>query len=143
MVGDAGLGDAPEREIALLARQRDGGDVGAALRGLDGELAPAGTDLQHRAARSHRGEIQDGVDLATLRAGEIITDLEHGRGVTQRLVEERREQVVGQVVVAMDVLPRLRRRALLARWLAPLDKPPESLHGLRDQRRHVAGKRSE
>ena len=69
--------------------------------------------------------------------------VEHRRGVAERLVEERREQVVGQVVVAVDVLPRLRWRALLVSGLAPLDEPPESLQGLGDQRRHVAGEWSE
>ena len=45
--------------------------------------------------------------------------------------------------MAVDVLPRLRWRALLAGRLATLDEPPESLQRLGDQRRHVAGERGE
>ena len=54
-----------------------------------------------------RGHVQDAVDLAALGVGERLVRVgEPGRRVAHRLVEERREQLVGQVVVAVDVLPR-------------------------------------
>ena len=51
--GHASGSDAPDGEVALLGRQRDRGDVRAALRRPDGELAPSGTDLEHLASGPH------------------------------------------------------------------------------------------
>ena len=96
----------------LLARERDRDHAGAAPRGPDGQLAPAGADLEQPAARPGPGPVQQGVDLAPLSVGQQVTGgqrgavilcSEHGRGVGHGLVEEQREQLVGQVVVAADV----------------------------------------
>ena len=100
-VGVAGLGHAPAGQFLLLAGEGDGVDGGAAGGGPEGQLAPAGADLQHPGALPDAGLVQQPVDLGLLGAGQAVPGdapqriagfREEGAGVRHGLVEERRRR---------------------------------------------------
>ena len=62
-------------------------DGGAAAGGADRELAPAGADLEHAAAVGDAGLVEQPLDLAALRLGEV--------GVVEQRVRRRRSAPVG------------------------------------------------
>ena len=77
--------------------------------------------------------------LRSWAACEVVARLEPGGGVGQGRVEEQLEELVGQVVVPVDVLPGARRGVLLARRDAALPGAPQPLQRPRDQHGHPAG----
>ena len=107
--------DTLARQVRLLGRQRHRGDLRTAPCGMQRQLAPAGTDLEDATARTHPGAVQGPLDLGVLRGGEIVlrVPVEEGRGIAEALVEEGREEVVGEVVVGADVALRPGHRVLL------------------------------
>ena len=72
LAGQPGLGHPAGGQRLLLPRDRDGAHPRAAARGPDGQLAPAGADLEHPAAGPHPGPVEQPVDLAALRLGEQV-----------------------------------------------------------------------
>ncbi|GAA5019217.1 hypothetical protein GCM10025734_72060 [Kitasatospora paranensis] len=109
----SGVGDPAAGEGELLLGEGEADDAGAAGGGAQGEFAPAGADLQDAAAGTDGGEVEQPVDLPVLGLGEgvpgrlgpaVRTGREDRRGVGHGRVEEEREQLVRQVVVAADVL---------------------------------------
>ncbi len=105
----SGVRDPPPGEVALLVGEGEGDDVGAAPGGAQSQFAPAGADLQQPGARADPAQVQEPVDLAVLRGGQPLPvtgePVEDRGGIAHGVVEEGREQAVGQVVVAVDVLP--------------------------------------
>ena len=70
-VGEPGRGDPLLGQLELLDRQRDRVDGRAAAGGADRELAPAGADLEHPGALGDAGLVEQPLDLAALRLGEV------------------------------------------------------------------------
>ena len=70
-VGQARFGHPLPGQSLLLGRQSDRTDVCASRRGADAQFAPAGTDLEHSAARPDARGVEEPVDLAALRVGEV------------------------------------------------------------------------
>ena len=70
-VGEPGRGDPLLGELELLDRQRDRVDARATPGGTDGELAPAGADLQDPGAGGDAGLVEEAFDLAALRVREV------------------------------------------------------------------------
>ncbi len=91
-------------ELGLRLRQRDPRDVDAVLLGrVDGEGAPAAADVQDALARL-QGEL--GADELALGELGLFQGLSAARPdrarVRHRLVQEQREELVGEVVVVRD-----------------------------------------
>ncbi|GAA4735305.1 hypothetical protein Prum_084760 [Phytohabitans rumicis] len=120
-VGDAGRGGPAYRQVALRGGDGDGVHQGAAPGGADGQLAPAGADFEYAGAGADLGPVQQAVDLPALGVAEIgrrrpaRVRVEQRRRVRHRLVEEEGEEVVGQVIVMLDVAPRTVHCVLLGR----------------------------
>ena len=95
-------------ELGLRGRERDAGHARAVLAGSgERERAPAAADLEHVVVRAELELVADHPQLAPLRVGErLAVALEHRARVRHRVVEEEREEVVAEVVVAADVPPR-------------------------------------
>ena len=65
---DAGCAHASSGDVVLLARDRGGRDAAAARgRGVDGEAAPAGADLEHVVARAELELLADQLELGERR----------------------------------------------------------------------------
>ncbi len=81
--------------------------MAAARGGADGQFAPAGADLQQPGAGARTGQVQQLIDLRPLRPGQPLPaggqSVEDGRGIGECVVQEEGEEVVGQVVVVVDV----------------------------------------
>ena len=164
-VGHAGRRDPVAGQGLLLGGQGDRADASAAAGGADGQLAPAGADLEQAGAVADAGGVEQPVDLAGLRLGQrlggglaagrdgdemsrrrrVVTDrgVEQGRGVAQRLVEERREEVVRQVVVVGDVVAAVGLRAALRARRAGDHQGAGLLQRRGDQRGQVGGEHGE
>jgi hypothetical protein len=120
---------------------------------MDGELTPAGADLEHPGAGPDLGPVEEPFDLAGLSLAQVSTRLGSGHqrvvvgayrsrreqrgGVAQARVEEQLEQVVRQVVVVSDVALGVRARALLVVRRAADGEGAELLQPRRHQGRHV------
>ena len=139
---DTGRGEPLLGEGRLLGRQRHRGHLGTALRGTDRQGAPSAADLEHPRARGDVASSRIASILRVCAASRcLLGALEPGGGVGHRRVEERREQIVGQVVVGVDVLARaLDRVALVVRQLL-VDEDAELLQRHRHDRRHPLGER--
>jgi hypothetical protein len=75
--------------------------------------------------------------------GDAVLLGEQGAGVGHGLVEEQREQVVGQVVVAADVAPRARDGLQVVRRPAADGQPAQPLQPGRDEVGGVRGEHRE
>ena len=85
------------------------------------------------------GQIEDAVDLAVLRRQQVVTRFEPGRGCTSASGSKKElEEVVGQVIVAMDVLPSPGRGVLLGGRRPALPRVPQGLQGPGHQDGHPA-----
>jgi hypothetical protein len=118
----------------------------------DRELSPAGADLEQPGAGAHADLVEQRVHLAPLGVGQRglggdrpagAVGVEQCRRVRHRLVQEQREQVVGQVVVAVDVAPgTLHSVAFGPRW-PDQHQPPQPLQPGRHERVELAGERGQ
>ena len=91
-------------------------------------------------------QVKDAVDLAQLRRFEVagvLAAVEPGGRIRHGRIQEGFEQLVAQVVVAVDVLPRARRGVVLGCRLPGLPEPAEFLQGAGDQHGHPAGEDGE
>ena len=137
----------------LLLRQRERGDGRTSLRGAHRERAPAGADLEQPGAEPDAGGVEQRVDLAPLRIGQRLIGRHfvavHGVGVEARarvghgLVEELREEIVGQVVVTTDVVARTRLRVALGVRLVAHVEVTQALHPRGHQLVHARRERRE
>ena len=75
--------------------------------------------------RADVGQLRERLVLPPLRRLERVARLEHGTRVRHRLVEEEREELVRQVVVARDVLGGAGERVLLVRGQPAVEQPPD------------------
>jgi len=107
--------------------------------GVDGEAAPAGADLEQVVGRAQVNQPAQRLVLARLRGLECVTRLEHGRGVGHGWVEERREEVVREVVVAGHVAGRARDRVALLGRHSRLVQAPQALQRTRQEPLDVGG----
>src|SRR5215203_2585389 len=121
---DAGLLHAPRRNVGLLLP-----DPGRATlppprrRGMDGEAAPAGADLEDVVARAELELLAHHLELGErglLERGVAV--LEDAARVHQRGVEHEREQLVAEVVVRGDVLAAAPRRVAHERGAGALER---------------------
>ena len=136
---EAGRAHAPLGQLLLLPGDGDRRDPAAAGGGrVHRHPAPAGADLEHVVALADAGQIAHGVVLAPLRVGQRVARLEHGAGVGHGLVQEGREQVVRQVVVAGDVGAGAGGRVPLHARLQRLVHAPQPLQRPRHQRATAA-----
>ena len=124
------------------------GDAGAAGRRAHRELAPARPDLEDGGAPADRRAVEQPVDLAPLRVGQVVVGavrlaVEDRRGVGQRLVQEGLEQVVGQVVVVVDVLARALDGVVVVLRLAAEHGVAQLVQERRNQVAHVRRERGE
>ena len=101
----AGIGDAPQRALALLARDRGRRHAAAVSRGgVGGEAAPAGADLQQMVLGPQLQGAADALEPRLLGLAERgIGAGEPGARVHHRLVQVEGEEVVAEVVVGRDV----------------------------------------
>ena len=104
-IAEAGGIDALPGEVVLLARDGRGRYPAAVVpRGVQGEAAPAGADLEHVVLRAEAELAADAVELARRRSFEgFVFGLEQRRGVHHVLVEEQPEQLIAEIVVRGDV----------------------------------------
>ena len=104
---------------------------------LQAQFAPAGADLQYPAARADARGVQQAVDLASLRVGQVgrrgRQRVEQRARIRHRFVEELGEQIVGQVVVLGDVAARLGSALVVRTRMADRRKRPKPLQRRRDQ----------
>ena len=151
-------GDARPGELELLGREGDAADDRAAMGGPDRELAPAGADLEEPGAGADARAVEEPFDLADLglrqRLGRglasgrdrhqmpvMLADrgVEQRGRVAERLVEEGREQVVGEVVVVGDVVAAVGGRAALRPRRPRHHEGAGLLQRRRDEGRQVGG----
>ena len=106
---------------------------------MDRKAAPARADLEQVVGRAEVNQPAQRLVLARLRGLERVARLEHGRGVGHGGVEERREEVVREVVVAGDVAGRAGDRVALLRRHPRLVQPPQALQRPRQEPVDVGG----
>ena len=116
--------------------------MGAAPGGSQRQLSPPGPDLEHPGSIADTGGVEQAVDLSDLGLLERLPIVgEQRRGVRHGLVQERREQVVGKVVVPGDVPAGPGLIIVLCGGLAGLVEPAEPLQWRGYERVEVTGQR--
>ena len=115
-IGEPGGRNPLPGQPLLPLGERDRADVGAACRRPDAQLSPPGADFQQLGSRADVRRIQKAINFLPLgvgkvrprgrQAGEQCARVRHG------LVEKLAEQIIGEVVVRLDVLPGLSPAAL-------------------------------
>jgi len=122
--------------------------VGASVRRLDRERPPAGADLEKPGALADLRLVEDRPHLAQLGVLERLPvqrlgAVEERRAVGEAGVEERREEVVGQVVVRLDVATGAREGVALPLRNRPIHDLPHRQPGPRDGSADALGERTE
>src|SRR5665811_816437 len=131
---DTGFGKPLTRKGGLFRRNRDCGDLRAALRGPDGERSPATPDLKNTCPVAHVGEVEDRIHFAQLcRLQVLACAVEERRRVRQGGIQELCEQFVGQVVVALDVAARAVDGVAFVPRQPLIHESPETLQGFGDE----------
>ena len=147
-VRDAGGRGAVAGQGRLLAGERQGRHVSPPAGRLDREGPPARADLEDGGAVADACLVEDRVDLAQLGVLERLPlergrPVEESRAVRQCLVEEGGEEVVGQVVVRLDVAAGPRQRVALVVRDGAVDDLPEGDPPAWDRRREPRGEGSQ
>ena len=114
-VGEAGRSGAALRHFELFLRQGQSGHLGAAFAGeIECEPAPARADVEHLLPRAQQQLGRDMPLLVGLRCLEVVLRrLEIGAGILAVAVEEQFVELVGQIVMVLDVAPRAVNRVVL------------------------------
>ena len=92
-------------EVELFLGEGDGGDTAAGeANGLDGETSPAGTDFENVVMGGDAGFADDAVELVDLGLLKGLSGMvEESAGVHEGGIENEFKEVVGEVVVGLDV----------------------------------------